>query len=107
MKNNPLSTLSNGQIQVVAEFFRALSEVSRLRILQALNSGEKNVTELSVKTRLSQSNVSRHLSVLTAARVVSKRRDGTNILYVVSDPSLVDACIAACKRFGNGRNHRG
>ena len=105
MTKSPLKLLSNGQLQSTADYFRALGEVSRLRILQVLNSGEKNVTELSEQTKLSQSNVSRHLAVLVAAKVIGKRKQGTNVLYSVVDQSLTEVCGPVCKRILNHRNH--
>jgi len=106
MSRNPLKNLSNDQLQVTADYFRALGEPSRLRILQILNSGEKGVTEIAEQAALSQPNASRHLSVLTSVKVVGKRKVGTNVLYRIIDQCLPDVCTLVCKRVSNHRNHR-
>ena len=105
MINTSLKNLSDKQLFEVAKYFRALGEVSRLKILQALNSGEKNVSELSTLTELNQSNVSRHLAVLLEAGVINRRRKATYILYSTSDRTLHESCSPVCKKFSNHRNH--
>lgn len=106
MSKISLKLLSNGQLESAAEYLRALGEASRLRLLQIINSGENSVSELAEQSKLSQSNVSRHLSVLTAARIISKRKKGTNVLYRVTDPYLVEVISLVCRRFLNNKNHR-
>ncbi len=51
----------------VAEYFKVLSEVSRMQVLCCLKSGAKNVTEIIQETGLGQANVSKHLKVLMQA----------------------------------------
>src|SRR6266508_6083301 len=57
----PHSALSPEALQLVAERFRVLAEPLRLRILQLLRSGEKNVTELTTQLATTQPNASKHL----------------------------------------------
>ena len=97
MTKNPLKSLSADNMEPVAARFRALGEVSRLQLVQALNSGEKNVTELVELTGLSQPNVSRHLAVLVTTRLIGRRKDGLNVLYSIVDESLADICASVCK----------
>ena len=54
----------------VAEFFKVLSEVSRLQVLCSLKSGAKNVTEIIAVTGLGQANVSKQLKMLTQVGMV-------------------------------------
>jgi DNA-binding transcriptional ArsR family regulator len=105
MSKNMLKSLTNGQLESVARYFVALGEVSRLRILQAINSGERSVTEVAEITKLNQPNVSRHLSILLAAGLIQKRKEGVRAIYFVSDSSLVDIFSVVGKRLGNRRNH--
>lgn len=105
MNKSPLKSLSNGELQSAAQYFRALGEVSRLRLLQVLNSGEKSVSDLAEHSGLNQSNVSRHLSVLLAAKIIKNRKQGTSVLYTVVDPSLAEVCAPVCKRVLKDRNH--
>ena len=97
MTKNPLKSLSTHTMESVAARFRALGEVSRLQLVQALHSGEKNVTDLVELTRLSQPNVSRHLAVLVTAGLIGRRKDGLNVLYRIVDESLAEICAIVCK----------
>ena len=97
MTKNPLKSLSADTMESVAARFRALGEVSRLQLVKALHSGEKSVTDLVELTRLSQPNVSRHLTVLVTAGLIGRRKDGLNVLYRIIDASLADICTIVCK----------
>ncbi len=97
MTKNPLKGVSDADFEAIASRFRALGDVSRLHLVQALQSGEKNVTDLVEITGLNQPNVSRHLAVLVAAGLIGRRKDGLNVLYRVIDESLADICAIVCK----------
>ena len=68
--------------------FKALSDPTRLRIVQYLVGGEKCVSELSKKLRVDQPAVSHHLSSLKRSGLLSERRQGKNVYYRI-DSSLV------------------
>jgi DNA-binding transcriptional ArsR family regulator len=87
---------------VVADYFGILSEPSRLKILHAICQEEKSVSEVVELVGLSQTNVSRHLHQLHKARVVGRRKEGTTVLYTVSDPMLLDLCRMVCNRIAAG-----
>jgi len=74
-----------GQLEAMEEFFKALSESTRLRILHALLAGELCVCDLSETLGMSVSAVSHQLAVLKSARLVIHRRDGKIIYYSLSD----------------------
>ena len=97
MNKISLKQLSQEAVEAVAARFRALSEVSRLNIIQALQNGEKSVTDLVDITGLSQPNVSRHLSVLVIAGLIGRRKDGQNVLYSIIDDHLAELCSTICK----------
>ncbi|MEA5418598.1 metalloregulator ArsR/SmtB family transcription factor [Spirulina sp. CCNP1310] len=82
----------------VAEYFKVLSEVSRLQILCALKSGEKNVTEIIESTGLGQANVSKHLKVLTQLGMVYRQPQGVTVYYRIADPSIFHICDIVCDR---------
>ncbi len=102
MSRNALKSLPDEALEAVAARFRALGEVSRLYIIQALQSGEKNVTDLVSITGLSQPNVSRHLTVLVTVGLVGRRKEGLNVLYRVIDKHLADICAIVCKSVSEG-----
>lgn len=107
MSKKALQGLPGETIEAVAVRFRALGEASRLYIIQALQSGEKNVTDLVNITGLSQPNVSRHLSVLVTAGLVGRRKDGLNVLYRVVDEHLGEICAIVCKSVSSGTQKKG
>ena len=76
----PLEDLVN-----LAEFFKVLTDPSRLKILYALGTGELCVFDLSVAIGASVSSVSHHLSALKRVRLVKARRDGRIIYYSLDD----------------------
>lgn len=67
------------------QYFRALADETRLRILGLLlNSGELCVCDITATLQLPQSTVSRHLSYLKNAGWVNDRREGVWIFYTVA-----------------------
>lgn len=90
--------LSEHGLQLVARRFQVLSEPARLRLLMALEKGEQNVTALVAATDLSQGNVSKHLGILADAHIVSRRREGANVFYVISDPEIFRLCDLICSK---------
>lgn len=92
-KNN----LSQDALQLIASRFRVLSEPTRLKLLMALEEGEKSVTELVRATGATQTNVSRQLAILTAAGLLSRRKNGLSVLYRIVDPTIFELCEHVCK----------
>ncbi len=88
--------LNNQAIEIVARRFAVLAEPMRLRLIQALFAGEKNVTELVAATEGTQANVSRHLQTLIAAHILDRRKEGLQVYYRVSDPSISKLCQLVC-----------
>ena len=82
----------------VADYFKVLSEVSRLQVLCCLKTGAKNVTEVIEGTGLGQANVSKHLKVLVQAGIVTRHPEGINVYYQISDPMIFELCKLVCDR---------
>jgi ArsR family transcriptional regulator len=91
-------SLSDEGFEMVASRFKALSEPVRLKLLNALEGGEKNVTQLLVIAGTSQANVSKHLSLLMEAKMVSRRKEGVNAYYYISDPTIYELCDLMCHK---------
>lgn len=89
--------MSDKMIELVARRFRMLGEPFRLRLLQQMQTGEKTVNELVSALDGNQPNVSKHLALLYDAGLVSKRRDGTSVLYAISDPMVFKLCDLVCR----------
>jgi DNA-binding transcriptional ArsR family regulator len=92
-----MSALTAEASELVAKRFAALGEPTRLRLLGLMHErGELAVGELAAGAGASYANVSKHLSVLLAERMVARRRDGSRALYRLSDPALVRICDEVC-----------
>lgn len=72
-------------IQELAEFFKIFGDGTRIRILQTLLAGEKNVGELAETLEMSQSAVSHQLRVLRQNDLVKYRKEGKTVLYSLDD----------------------
>ena len=79
-----------------AELFSLLSTPIRLRIISALCSGEKNVSQLLAEIETTQPNMSQHLASLYRAGVLGKRREATQIYYRIEDDRAAALCRAVC-----------
>lgn len=81
--------------EAVERLFKVLGDENRVRILQALEQGERSVSEILDKTRLAQTLASFHLRILREAGVVTTERKGPFIYYRLTDaslPNLLEAC---------------
>ena len=90
--------LSDAALELIAQKFRALSEPVRLKLLNALMQGEKNVTQLVEATGSGQANVSKHLSILKHSDMIVTRREGLNTICSISDPAVYQLCEIMCAR---------
>lgn len=88
--------LSEAALQLVAARFRVLAEPMRLRLIQALFEAERSVGELVAVTGGTQANVSRHLQTLAAAHILARRKEGLQVFYRISDPSIPRLCEVMC-----------
>ncbi len=70
---------------LLAKFFRALGDSTRLQILEAVMDGEKNVTALVELTDAPQGRVSSHLACLRWCGYVATRKVGRQVFYRVTD----------------------
>lgn len=83
----------------VARRFRILGEPVRLELLNLLHArGEMAVHEMVEHTGQSQANVSKHLGVLSAERMVSRRKEGLFVFYSIADPTLAAICMLVCSK---------
>lgn len=83
-------------LEHVAQVFRVLGDASRLEILQMLMCGSSNVGDIVDKTGKGQANVSKHLAVLANAGLVSRHKEGTQVIYQIADPLVGKLCSLVC-----------
>ncbi len=91
-----IAKLSPAALGLMANFFKVLSEVSRLQIVCSLKNGAKNVSEIVAETGLGQANVSKHLNMLTKAGVVAREQKGICVYYQIANPFLFELCDLVC-----------
>ncbi len=77
--------------KIHAEMCKVFSNPTRLEILNLLRDKEMSVTDLIEKTKLSQVNISQHLSIMKSKGIVLSNRIGKNIYYKLSNPKIIKA----------------
>jgi DNA-binding transcriptional ArsR family regulator len=83
-------------VELIARRFRVLGEPMRIRLLDRLREGEATVGELSEALAASQQNVSKHLSVLSDAGVLGRRKEGNRVYYRIVDEGIFALCEQVC-----------
>ncbi len=78
------------EIERVSQIFKVLSDMTRLKIVLSLKSGERNVTSIAEAVDMEQSAVSHQLKLLRENNVVKSRREGKTILYSLDDHHVLD-----------------
>lgn len=100
--------LSDAALEIVAARFKALGDPTRLKLVQLLFAGEKSVLELCSLTKMSQANISKHLSILSEQGLLGRRKEGLYVYYSIADDSLFDMCSLVCEslsdRFNKAQN---
>lgn len=77
--------------KIHAEMCKVFSNPTRLEILNLLRDKEMSVTELIEKAKLSQANISQHLSIMKSKGIVTSNRKGKNIYYKLINPKIIKA----------------
>ena len=84
--------LSDEQVSLVARRARALSDPTRVRILDVLGRSEQPVGQIAAAVATPPSTVSKHLQVLFHAGLVVRRREAITVIYSMADPELAEWC---------------
>lgn len=74
--------------QNAAEFFKAFSDKTRLRILSALAISELCVCDIAELLGMTQSAISHQLRFLKSLRLVSNRKEGKTVYYTLCDDHI-------------------
>ena len=77
----------------LAEVFKIVAHPDRIRIVEELGLGEKDVNTLVEQLELPGPRVSQHLSLMRAHRLVEERRDGRRHYYHLIQPQLAQWII--------------
>ena len=95
-KDIPKMVKTDQTFESAADLFRVMSAPMRLKIINCLCEGEKNVSYLLTQVNTTQPNMSQHLNTLYKAGILGKRRDGVQIFYRIIDQRIVSICEAVC-----------
>ena len=101
-----MENLDDRAIEQVADFFGAFAVPMRLKILNGLRRGERNVGDLTAEFGCSQANVSKHLSVLAQKGLIAKTLRGTSAFYRIVDPRIYQLCDLVCAQIGRRFAHQ-
>lgn len=93
--------MSEKLVAFKAEFFKALANPLRIRILDELRQEERTVSEIREKLQVELPNVSQQLAVLKSKNLVAARKQGNNIYYSCIDPTVFELLDIAKKIFNN------
>jgi DNA-binding transcriptional ArsR family regulator len=96
-----MSQLDDQAFIHIAKYFQALAEPMRLKILNGLRDGEKNVTELVEISGGTQANVSKHLNLLRESKLIKRESRGTKAYYSIADQRIYELCNLVCGQIAN------
>ncbi len=74
----------------LADIFKLMAHPDRIRLIEELRDGEKDVNTLAEHLGLAAPRDSQHLSLLRAHRLVSERRGGRHHFYQLVQPEIAD-----------------
>lgn len=94
--DTPKVVKTDQTFESAADLFRVMSAPMRLKIINCLCDGEKNVSYLLTQVNTTQPNMSQHLNTLYQAGILGKRREGVQIFYRIIDQRIVSICEAVC-----------
>ncbi len=96
MRQHPLSSTPHpADLESVVGTFKSLADPTRTCLVLLLAASERSVNDLVNLLAQPQSTVSRHLTVLRAADLVSTRRDGVRVFYRLKDAHVGDLVAQA------------
>lgn len=93
--NNKEQLLDEETLFVVSQTFKALSDPTRIRILNLLCTDEHSVNDIAEILDLGQSTVSHQLRFLKNLRLVKYRREGTTLYYSKDDDHIMNLLMQA------------
>ena len=89
---NKKRALNDEELEQIARQFRLLGEPMRLKILQAICTAPLSVNDIVEAVGATQANVSKHLSLLAAADIVTRQKNGQCVFYGLKDELTLKMC---------------
>jgi DNA-binding transcriptional ArsR family regulator len=95
-------------VEEVARRFGYLADATRLKVLSELHHARQaSVGQLAELSDVPLASVSQHLNRLADGGIVGRRRQGTSVIYWVSDPTVVELCELVCAPLRGGTRVKG
>lgn len=87
----------------MAGVMKALAHPTRLFIVEQLNEGERNVSDLTTMVGIDISTISRHLSILRQAGIITVRKYNNQMIYSLLYPCVLDMfrCVVQIRESQN------
>lgn len=101
MKTQGVNILREKLLQFKADFFKALANPLRIRILDELREKELTVSQIKDRLEVELPHVSQQLRILKSKNLVVARKQGNNIFYSCSDNTIFELLDVAKKIFNN------
>ncbi len=73
-----------------ADVFQVLAHPTRIHIIETLRQGELSVGAILDEVKVEQANISQHLALLRAKRLVNSRKAKNQVLYSLKNPLLTE-----------------
>ena len=86
-----------GEAEIRAKIIKAMAHPVRLMVIEFLKNGEHSFSEVFDLFKLDESTVSKHLLVLKEAGIITSRKEGTDMIYKLEVPCVIDffSCVTA------------
>lgn len=85
------SSLTQEITRLHADICSALADPRRILILYMLSNEPKNVSEIAKELNISQPAASRHLSLLRERGILTSKREGQAVVYILQDNRIIEA----------------
>jgi len=100
-----IPSLESEALERAAAVIKCLGHPLRLRLLEAMEDGERTVTDLTHVSGAPQAVVSQQLGILRGRSVVSATRRGAHVYYGITEPKIHH--LLDCLRSDDGPPHHG
>ncbi|WP_407074371.1 ArsR/SmtB family transcription factor [Paenibacillus lacisoli] len=95
------SMLEINSVIQMADWFKAFSDPTRVRIIDALMKKELCVHDLTVILDMGQSAVSHQLRFLRNLRIVKRRKEGKTVFYSLDDTHIEQIFLQTLQHLGH------
>lgn len=88
--------LTKDSLKLVSEFFKTIGDITRMKIIWALDKNELCVCDLCNIIEMSQSAISHQLAILKKINMVKFQKVGKEVFYSLSDyhvKELIDSTV--------------